>query len=185
MNTTRTGSLVVKNPFSSGAGYHLLNYIEKPHRDSAPTSTQGNGHGLLNGQGAPLAAADEVELAVAFFNEAAEALHFTPCAKLTPPVRKRLVKRIEEIGGLQEFRRALSVIDRDDFLAGRVRQDGRRPFKLNLERLLRTEGGMGDVLAMLLGLADEAAQSRGASTPAQRDLADTLARMREEEDGQC
>jgi hypothetical protein len=173
-----------KNPFSSGAGYHLLNHIDKPHRDSAPTSTQGNGNGV-NGQGAPLAAVDEVELAAAFFNEAAHAQGFTPCGKLTPQIHKRLEKRLAEIGGLAEFKRAVSAIHLDDFLAGRVRLDGRRPFKLNLERLLRTEGGMGDVLAMLLGLADEAAQSRGASTPAQRDLADTLARMREEEDGQC
>jgi hypothetical protein len=120
---------------------------------------------------------------VAFFNDAAHAQGFTPCGKLTPQVHKRLDKRLREIGGLEEFKRAVSAVSRDDFLAGRVQQDGRRPFKLNLERLLRTDGGMGDVLAMLLGLADEAAQSTsaGADTDAQRELREALARMREEE----
>jgi hypothetical protein len=155
-------------------------------RESTPTPTAENGHGLHNGRGttAVAGAPDEAELAVASYNDAAHAQGFTPCGKLTPQVRKRLDKRLREIGGLAEFKRALSVIHLDDFLAGRVRhQCDRPPFKLNLERLLRTDGGMGDVLAMLLGLADEAARSSGAGTAAQRDeLADKLARMREEED---
>jgi hypothetical protein len=156
-------------------------------RESAPTPASENRGGLHDGGGTPTdgpAPPDEIELAVASYNDAAFAHGFTPCGKLTPHVRKRLEKRIGEIGGLAEFDRAVSAIPLDDFLAGRVRpEDGRRPFKLNLERLLRTDGGMGDVLALLLGLADEAARSSGARGAAQRhELSETLARMREEED---
>ena len=38
-----------KNPFSSGAGYHLLNHIVKPHRDTTQTSSQGTGPDLGGG----------------------------------------------------------------------------------------------------------------------------------------
>jgi hypothetical protein len=121
------------------------------------------------------------------FNDAARTHCFTPCAKLTPPMRKRLERRLGEIGGLAEFARAVAAVPLHDFLAGRVRQGDRKPFKLDLEQLLRTEGKMGDILVLLLGLADEGARSRGAADDieAQREFQDTLARLREEDDGRC
>jgi hypothetical protein len=105
----------------------------------------------------------EVELSAAArealdaFNAAAATHRFTPCRMPTDAQAKRLEKRLKGIGGLRRFKRALGALPSDDFLMGRVKpKDGGKPFKLNLDRLLRTDGPMGDVLGQLLGLADEA-----------------------------
>jgi hypothetical protein len=138
------------------------------HLDASPSG--GNGHGLHT---AAPTAPDEAELAVASYNDAAQLHGYIPCGKLTPPLRKRLERRLAEIGGLAEFSRAVSAIPLDAFLSGRVTpHDGRPPFKLNLERLLRTEGGMGDVLVMLLGLADENIRRHGGEADAQAQRTD-------------
>src|SRR5262245_58757881 len=55
-------------------------------RESTPTPTAEKGHGLHHGRGTPAsgtAPPDEVELAVASYNDAAYAHSFTPCGKLT------------------------------------------------------------------------------------------------------
>jgi hypothetical protein len=96
------------------------------------------------------------------FNAAAATHGFTPCRSPTDTQANRLGKRLKGIGGVRRFKRALGALPLDDFLMGRIKpKDGGKPFRLNLDRLLRTDGPMGDVLGRLLGLADEA----GAATP--------------------
>jgi hypothetical protein len=55
---------------------------------------------------------------------------------------------------MEKFKLALTVIPGDDFLMGRKPpRPGEKPFKLNLDRLLRTSDTMGDVLAGLVDCA--------------------------------
>lgn len=95
---------------------------------------------------------------VELFNKAAAHWGFTACAEgaMTEQRLKRLGKRLNDIGGLENFRKALRAIGKDDFLMGKVVKPGRKPFRLNFDRLLSTDSEMGDVLARLI---DEAAPS--------------------------
>jgi hypothetical protein len=96
--------------------------------------------------------------ALAAYNEAAAEHHFTPCRSPTDAQAKRLAKRLAGIGGLGRFKLALSALPLDDFLMGRVSgKAGGRPYRLNLDGLMRTTDANGnprDVLAKLLELAD-------------------------------
>jgi hypothetical protein len=105
--------------------------------------------------------------ALTTYNEAAAQHGFTPCRTPTADQAKRLGRRIKAVGGLATFKRALGALPLDDFLMGRVPgKGGGKPFKLSLDRLLQTDGGMGDVLGRLLGLADEAGVgTNGAADP--------------------
>jgi hypothetical protein len=122
----------------------------------------------VNGADAPAhrngiaADAVDVDAAHAAYNEAARMHGFEQCRVLTMSRRKRLMARLVDIGGLAAFERALSAIPQDNFLMGCVTpKPGQAPFKLNIIRLLQTEGGLGDVLANLLDRAD------GSATPTQ------------------
>jgi hypothetical protein len=96
-------------------------------------------------------AGSDVERALALYNKAAIEHGFSVCQKLTDERRKRLQKRLASIGGLEQFALALSAIPNDDFLMGKIMpRKGQAPFKLDLERLLSTESGLGDVLARLI-----------------------------------
>lgn len=89
--------------------------------------------------------------AMDLYNRAAVHWGFSQCEVLTDARAKRLEARIAEIGGLDRFRVALRAVGRDDFLMGRVQpRSGEQPFRLNIDRLLQTDGRMGDVLARLL-----------------------------------
>ncbi|MGA7326905.1 MAG: hypothetical protein WBX25_21050, partial [Rhodomicrobium sp.] len=90
-----------------------------------------------------------VDHAFAAYNNAAREHGFSVCHKLTDARRKRIQKRLDDIGGLDQFTLALSAIPSDNFLMGKVapRKSGERPFKLELESLLSTESGLADVLA--------------------------------------
>jgi hypothetical protein len=113
-----------------------------------------------------------VEEALAVYNAAAAAHGFTPCRSPTDVQVKRLWKRLKGIGGIRHFKRALGALPADDFLMGRVKpRDGGKPFRLNLERLLRTDGGLGDVLGRLLGLADEIGAAAAPDAPPDPDAA--------------
>jgi len=102
-------------------------------------------------------AAAEVQAALDLYNAAAKAHSWTVCTTLTSPRAKRLEGRLRDIGGIEAFKQALSAIPRDDFLMGRrPPRSGERPFKLDLESLLQTDGKMGDVLAKLIDRAGEA-----------------------------
>ena len=100
---------------------------------------------------------DPAASAVELYNSAARQYEWTECKHLTPERARRVQRRLDETGGLDAWKQALDVIPRDDFLMGRVRprHSGDKPFKLNIDRLLQTEGGMGDVLAKLLDMAAE------------------------------
>jgi hypothetical protein len=96
-----------------------------------------------------------VDRAFAAYNNAAHEHGFSVCHKLTDARRKRIQKRLDDIGGLDQFTLALSAIPGDNFLMGKVaaRKSGERPFKLELESLLSTESGLADVLAKLIDRA--------------------------------
>ncbi|WP_152024973.1 hypothetical protein [Candidatus Filomicrobium marinum] len=62
-----------------------------------------------------------------------------------------VAERLSDIGGLENFKLALSQIPADDFLMGRVvPRDGGDRFRLHIDRLLSTGSGMGDLLARLI-----------------------------------
>jgi len=118
----------------------------------------------------PKASAAEVDQAIELYNEAARQHGYTVCHSRPETRLARLQRRLREIGGLEPFRRALSAIQLDDFLAGRVRpRDGRHPFKLDLDRLLQTDGTLGDVLAKLIDRAGDAAPAGNGTLPDLRD----------------
>jgi len=125
----------------------------------------------------------EVELAVAEYNAMAEHYGWTRCRVLTSKRRDRLNERLRDIRGLVPFKLALSAIPRDRFLMGRkAPRPGEEPFKLTLDRLLQTDGGMGDVLARLIDLAADDGPSASSNTPQIHDLDDAFARLRLEDD---
>jgi hypothetical protein len=99
-----------------------------------------DGGGVSRGRhrrGAPTAPTAEVEQAIELYNEAARRHGWTVLHSRTSEVLARLQNRLAEIGGIEQFKRALSAIPSDDFLMGRVRQEGRKPFKLDMAGLLR------------------------------------------------
>ena len=92
--------------------------------------------------------------AIAIYNRAATTHGFFCCRALTPQRRARLKKRLTDVGGVSAFALALAAIPRHDFLMGRTKpKPGQAQFKLDLDRLLHTDGFMGDVLAKLIDLA--------------------------------
>lgn len=108
------------------------------------------------------------------FNRAAETVGSSRCTSLTDARAATLAKRLRDLGqgdldaGTRRFRDALSAIPHWPFLAGRERpRDGRSPFKLDLERLLTTGSGMGDVLAKLCDLFDEHGPANASAAPGQ------------------
>jgi hypothetical protein len=81
-------------------------------------------------------------------------------AGFTPQLAKRLQTRLANIGGLEAFKRALSVAPEDDWMMGCVpAKDGRKRFRLDIDYLLQTDGRSGDVLAKLLDRAADAGAS--------------------------
>ena len=108
------------------------------------------------------ASEQEINEALTAYNDAAAKHGFTPCHTLTDTRSSRLGDRLLDIGGVGAFKRALTALPTDDFLMGRVRpRNGGAPFKLNLERLLSTGSGMGDVLARLIDAAGDAPTRNG------------------------
>jgi len=99
--------------------------------------------------------ASVAEEALALYNQAACAHGFAGCHSFTNERRRRLEKRIADIGGIEQFALALSAIPRDDFLMGRLppKPGQQNRFKLSIDRLLYTDGGLGDVLARLIDSA--------------------------------
>ena len=96
-----------------------------------------------------------VDRAFAAYNNAAREHGFSVANKLTDARRRRLEKRLDDIGGLDQFTLALSAIRSDNFLMGKLppRKLGDEPFKLTLESLLSTDSGLNDVLAKLIDRA--------------------------------
>jgi hypothetical protein len=99
----------------------------------------------------------EAEQALVLYNRAAQEHGFAVCHSPTDARRKRIGKRLADIGGLERFTLALSAIPLDDFLMGHTTRNGQKRFKLGLDFLLSTESKMGDVLARLVDSAMNAA----------------------------
>jgi hypothetical protein len=127
--------------------------------------------GGLGGEGAKAAkqrkglTAAQVRLtdeAVLAWNAAAKRLGCSEVRSVTAARRTRLLRRIEDIGGLDQFYLALSAIERVPFLLGKVPpKPGMAPFMLDIDRLLQTDGNLGDVLAKLIDKAGDAIDAVG------------------------
>jgi hypothetical protein len=123
----------------------------------------------------------EVELAVAFYNEAASKHRYRKCTTLTPQLRKRLAGRLKDIGGLENFKQAVLAVPRHRFLSGQApkRAEDDAPFKLNIDVLLQTDGPkLGDVLHTLLDLASDEPAGAPSTKPPDTDLAPFLATLK-------
>lgn len=90
---------------------------------------------------------------LSIYNKAAAHFGFSLCESFTEKRRARMAKRIDDIGGIENFRQALWAIRHDEFLLGRKAKPGGRPFRLTIDLLLSTDTGMGDVLGRLMDLA--------------------------------
>lgn len=112
---------------------------------------------VLEGEPAEPAAAQRRRQAkelIAVYNAAAEHHGWVPCKVVTPVIEQSILKRVRDIGGRDQFVIALNQIPNDDFLMGREPgRDGRKPFRLDLSKLLSVKSGMGDVLARLIDAA--------------------------------
>jgi len=92
--------------------------------------------------------------AIAAWNAAAVQHGFVRVTASTEKRRRRLLERLADIGGLQNFELALSAVPSVPFLMGQITpRSGEGPFKFEFEHLLQTEGKLGDVLAKLIDKA--------------------------------
>lgn len=97
----------------------------------------------------------DADEAYSVYNKAAAHWRFALCEARTEARTRKLLERIDQIGGMENFKIALRTIGKDPFLSGKVPpRPGQKPFRLDIERLLSTESGLGDVLAKLLDLAN-------------------------------
>jgi hypothetical protein len=100
----------------------------------------------------------ECDEALTIYNKAAAHFGFAKCENLTDARRKRLAKRLTDVGGVERFRQALRTLAKSDaftdFLLGKVKpREGEKAFRLDLDRFLQSEGNLGDVIARLLDLS--------------------------------
>jgi hypothetical protein len=134
------------------------NASSPPPAAPPPAALVKTGRHKLKGRSPEFSEAEiaETDAAVAAYNEAAARYGFSRCEIATAARRKRLLKRIPDIGGMDAFTRALSAFSLRpgessavDWLLGRTSR-----FKLDLERLLQTDGpNLGDVLGKLIDAA--------------------------------
>ena len=97
--------------------------------------------------------------AIDLYNEAAKRLKFTASRVVDPSIRLRLLGRIRDIGGIDQFKLALTAIELSPFLMGKMPpRPNESPFRLDLEKLLQAgTSGLGNVLVRLINLAAERA----------------------------
>lgn len=94
-----------------------------------------------------------VDHAIDAYNAAASKHGWEVCKVRTSSRTTRVAKRLTDIGGLEAWKLALLGVTKDEFLSGRVGgRNGQPPFRLSLERLMQTDGNLGDVLARMLDL---------------------------------
>lgn len=102
------------------------------------------------------------DAAIDAWNQTARSLGLAVVESRTPQRRRRLLARLSDIGGPPAFAVALSAIHSVPFLMGRVPpKPGQEPFKLDIEKLLQTDGNLGDVLAKLIDKAHAQPSSMG------------------------
>jgi uncharacterized protein YdaU (DUF1376 family) len=108
---------------------------------------------------AELAASDE---ALRLWNETAMRLGLQVCNAFSPQRRARMVRRLGDIGGLDNLKLALGAIERVPFLMGQVPpRDGEAPFRMSIDHLMQTDGKLGDVLAKLIDRAGDVSDLKG------------------------
>ena len=141
-------------PLAGGASVTELLPLENRGADRKADTTERRGQRAAETRRRNVERQQTLDQAMDLFNRAAEHWGFARCEVLSEARAGRLLRRLDEIGGLEKFRIALRAIGRDDFLAGRVApRNGGTPFRLDIDRLLQTSGGLGDVLARLLELS--------------------------------
>ncbi len=114
---------------------------------------------------------DDIAAAFAAYNELAARHNWQVCRALTESRKRRLAKRLADIGGLEAFKTALAAIPLNAFLMGQTApRVGMPVFRLDIERLLSTDSKMADVLAKLLDTASDGTGGAGNGQKA-RDLA--------------
>mgnify|MGYP007011831530 CR=1 FL=1 len=103
---------------------------------------------------AEILASDE---ALRMWNDTAMRLGLTICNSYSPQRRSRMIRRLGDVGGLDQLKLALSAIELVPFLMGRVApRDGEKPFKMDIDHLMQTNGNLGDVLSKLIDKAGDA-----------------------------
>lgn len=109
----------------------------------------------------------ETDEAVALWNDLADEHGFARVEVVTPDRRIRALKRIAAIGGIENFKVALGAVQHVPFLMGKEppRAGSREAFKLDFERLLQSEGNLGDVLAKLIDKAGQVKAGGGTAKP--------------------
>lgn len=119
--------------------------------------------------------------AVENWNAVAVELGFDRVVSVAPSRRARLVKRLAEIGGLDQFNIAIGAIKLSPFLMGKEppRNGQREPFRLDFDRLLQTEGNLGDVLCKLIDKAASQGSTGKAAGPFWKDPAKLAAMTHE------
>ena len=109
----------------------------------------------------------DCEAALEIYNKAAAHFGFARCEMFTEARRKRMAKRLADVGGVERFRLALRTLAQPDpftdlLLGKRKPREGEKPFRLDFDRFLQTEGNLGDVIARLLDISssDDPAKAR-------------------------
>jgi hypothetical protein len=165
VDVASTTRVVDKSPKRSGRGGNSVNHNKDTTEErsaSAPPSTDAGSPPPNSGipaEGQRSATDVDVRAARERYNELAAQYGFTPIsdAGFTAQRRALIRSRLNDIGGLTSFERALSAVPSDDFMMGRVpAREGRKPFRLDIDYLLLTRGAGGDVLGRLLDRAGDA-----------------------------
>lgn len=150
----------------------------KETRDSPPTPR-------TRGARAPKAelTREQIEIsdaAIEVYNAEAAKLGIVVCRSADNDRRRKLVDRVKAIGGLDQFRIAVSAIGHVPFLIGKVPpRPGEQPFRLDIDRLMQTSGPLGNVLAKLIDKAGEVGAPARTATVADR--AAEIAQMSDDE----
>ncbi|MBS0240377.1 MAG: DUF1376 domain-containing protein [Proteobacteria bacterium] len=123
-----------------------------------PSSPSGSSGGLEEAKASKLAVRRaQVRACIEQYNHDARKHGWTVCQAVTEARISRMLKRLDEIGGPEQFFIALKQIPTIPFLMGLIpARDGGAPFKLDIDRLLSTGSNMGDVLAKLIDKASDA-----------------------------
>jgi hypothetical protein len=149
----------------------------KEQEDTPPPPKGGEGSGeMFAGREPepPKADRDRRDVAAAFevYGKAAEHFGLAKCQAITAARSRRMAKRLADIGGVENFKAALRALGSTSdplvkFLRGKApTRNGESPFRLDIDRLLQTDGNLGDVLARLLDTAAAAHSAQQDATPA-------------------
>lgn len=80
---------------------------------------------------------DEVQQAYDLYADLAKRLSLTVPKVLSPLRRKHLQARLKDCGGIHGWKDALAIIEASDWLKGKIKSEGKAPFAMTLDFLLR------------------------------------------------